>query len=86
MTAVVPVIQVYDTFTQPSLCAPVAPVAPASPFGFTLQGQSNVTYVIECSPDLVNWTPVATNYDTVDIRYLSVPAPCAISFFQAVVP
>jgi hypothetical protein len=85
VTPAVPVIQVYDTITQPSLCSPVAPLAPASPFGFTLQGQSNVTYVIECSPDLVNWTPVATNYDTVDVRYITVPAPCANTFFQAVV-
>jgi hypothetical protein len=83
VTPAAPVIQVYNTLTQPSLCSPVAPVAPASPFGFTLQGQSNVTYVIECSPDLVTWTPIATNYDTVDLRYITVPAPCANSFFQA---
>jgi hypothetical protein len=85
-TTAVPVIQVYDALTQPCLCAPVGPVAPACPFQFTLQGQSNVTYVIESSPDLLIWTPVATNYDTVDVRTVTVPAPEGTSFFQAVVP
>ena len=85
-TTAIPVIQVYDTLPQPCLCAPVGPVAPACPFQFTLQGQSNVTYVIESSPDLLIWTPVATNYDTVDVRIVTVPAPDDASFYQAVVP
>jgi hypothetical protein len=85
-TTAVPVIQFYDTLTQPCLCSPVAPAAPAGPFGFTLEGQSNVTYVIKWSPDLIHWFPVATNYDTVDIRAITVPAPSDANFFKAVVP
>ncbi len=85
-TTAVAIIQVYDSLTPPWLSAPAAPVAPASQFGFTLQGQGNVTYVIESSPDLVNWTPIATNYDTVPVRAITVPAPGDTSFFQAVVP
>jgi hypothetical protein len=85
-TTAVPIIQVYDSLTRPWLGAPVAPVAPASQFGFTLLGQSNVTYVIECSPDLVNWTPIATNYDIVPVRAVTVPLAGDTSFFQAVVP
>jgi N-acetylneuraminic acid mutarotase len=48
--------------------APVSPalvVAPptnhAGNFVFQLQGQSGVPYVLETSPDLAHWTPVATN-------------------------
>jgi len=85
-TTAVPIIQVYDSLTPPLLSAPAAPVAPANQFGFTLQGQGNVTYIIESSPDLINWTPIATNYDTVSLRAITVPAPGAASFFQAVVP
>jgi hypothetical protein len=85
-TTAVPIIQVYDSLTRPWLGAPVAPVAPATQFGFTLLGQSNVTYVIECSPDLVNWTPIATNYDIVPVRAVTVPLAGDTSFFQAVVP
>jgi hypothetical protein len=85
-TTAVPVIQVYDKLTRPRLFVPVAPVAPANTFQFMLRGQSNVTYVIETSPDLINWTPVATNYDTVRFRILTVPAQGGASFFQAVVP
>jgi hypothetical protein len=85
-TVAVPVIQVYDTLARPHLRAPAAPVAAAGTFEFTLRGQSNVTYVIESSPDLINWTPIATNYDTVKVRTVTVPVQGGASFFQAVVP
>ena len=82
-TTAVPILQVYGALTRPVLSAPAAP---ARQFGFTLTGQSNVTYVIECSRDLVNWTPVATNYDTVDVRAVTLPSPGCTGFYQAVVP
>jgi hypothetical protein len=82
-TTAAPVIQVYDALTRPWLSAPATP---ASQFGFTLTGQSNVTYLIESSPDLIHWTPVATNYSTGPVRALTVPAPASASFFQAIVP
>jgi hypothetical protein len=85
-TTAVPLIQVYNRLRKPRLCAPVAPVAPAGQFGFTLLGQSNVTYVIESSPDLVNWTPIATNYDLVNIRAITVPATNCACFFSADIP
>ena len=68
-TTAAPIVQVYDALIRPWLSGPAAP---ASQFGFTLTGQSNVTYLIECSPDLINWTPVATNYDT----FPSAPLRC----------
>jgi hypothetical protein len=82
-TIALPIIQVYDTLIQPRLCACAAP---AGQFGFALHGQSSVTYVIECSPDLINWTPIATNYDIVPRRVFCVPGTNSASFFQAVVP
>jgi hypothetical protein len=85
-TTAVPIIQVYDTLIQPWLCACLPPVAPAGQFGFDLLGQSNVTYVIEYSPDLTNWTAIATNYDIVPRRAFSVPGTNSAGFFQAVVP
>jgi hypothetical protein len=46
--------------------APVAPkltaaAASAGQFAFQLRGQSDVPYVIQTSPDLINWTSVSTN-------------------------
>jgi hypothetical protein len=82
-TTAAPIIQVYDTLTRPWLSNPAAP---AGQFEFTLTGQSNVTYLIEGSPDLINWTPVATNYSTGPVRAVTVSAPGGASFFQAVVP
>jgi len=82
-TPAVPNIQVYDAITPPLLSAPI--VLP-NQFCFTLAGQSNVTYVIESSSDLVAWAPVATNYATVPTRSVTVQAPATASFFQAVVP
>ena len=43
-----------------NLLASPAPPTP-SQFVFQLQGQIGVPYVIQRSPDLVNWTPVSTN-------------------------
>ena len=84
VTVAVPVIQVYDTLTRPSLCAPAAPAG--RPVRIHFAGQSNVTYVIECSPD---WStgppspPITTPFPSAPSP---VAAPCAASFFQAVVP
>ena len=36
------------------------PAAPGA-FEITLHGQSNSTYVIEASADLIQWTAIATN-------------------------
>jgi hypothetical protein len=55
-------------------------------FRFTLLGQSNVTYVIRASPDLVNWTSVATNYDPSAVRTIRLPVSAGPGFYQAVVP
>jgi hypothetical protein len=85
-TVAVPIIQVYDAFIQPVLTPTAAPVPPAGQFTFTLQGQANVAYTIESSTDLINWTPIATNYDTVALRTITVPAVDTACFFQALVP
>ena len=47
---------------------------------FILNGESNVNYVIESSPDLVNWTPVATNLAAPSI---TVAAPDNAGFYRA---
>ena len=82
-TTAVPILQIYDAFTQPVL---TNVVASDSRIGFTLQGQGNVTYVIESSCDLIKWSPVATNYDIVPNRAISVPGTNSACFFKAVVP
>jgi hypothetical protein len=79
-TVAVPLIQVYDTLAQPTLANPVA--RPGS-VQFTLEGQSNVTYVIDQSFDLMNWTPVATNYSTNLDRNICIPTAGGPDFFRA---
>jgi hypothetical protein len=46
---------------------PLAPNRAASQFVFQIQGQSGVTYVLESSTDLVDWTSVSTNTLTASI-------------------
>ena len=80
-TVAVPIIQVYNAIIAPRLSQPVAYL---SQLNFTLTGQSNVTYVIQQSPDLMNWTPVATNFSPTSILPVSVSPPDTQDFYRAV--
>jgi len=51
---------------------------------FTLTGQSNVTYVVQQSSDLVNWTPVCTNFALTPIVPISISPPDTQDFYRAV--
>ncbi|MGO8701296.1 MAG: hypothetical protein ACLQVY_26710 [Limisphaerales bacterium] len=84
-TAAVPVIQALNALLPPPLSNPSYAVA-SSELSFSLLGQSNVTYVIEQSPDLLNWTPVATNYSPNAKRAIGIPlSPSdAQDFYRAV--
>ena len=48
------------------------PAASLGQLNFTLTGQSNITYVIQESPDLINWTPVATNFSPASVLPVSI--------------
>jgi hypothetical protein len=60
-----------------------SPVLTNSQFQFSLTGESGVSYVIECSPNLENWVPVATNSDSSISRLIDVDAPNGASFYRA---
>jgi hypothetical protein len=79
-TVAVPVIQSYDALLPPSL---VNPVADPGRLRFMLEGQSNVTYVIQSSCDLTNWTAVATNFSANANRCICVPAWCDQNYYRA---
>jgi hypothetical protein len=79
-TVSVPFIQAYSALTPPSLSNPNLG---AFGLNFTLQGQSNVTYVIEQSPDLMNWTPVATNFSASTSAPISIPFADNQDFYRA---
>jgi len=81
-TVAVPIIEVLDALTAPQLCGPCACMGQLS---FMLAGQSNVTYVIQQSPDLVNWTPAATNYSPNPTRTVSMPMDGSQGFYRAVI-
>ena len=49
----------------------------------TLTGEASVQYIIESSPDLLNWSPVATNTDTNSIRQIALPAATDVTFYRA---
>jgi hypothetical protein len=80
-TVAVPFIQVYSALQPPCLCNPAART---NGLHFTLQGQSNVTYVVQSSLDLSSWTATATNYSTNANRCVFVPASATQSFYRAV--
>jgi hypothetical protein len=81
-TVSVPIIQALDVLLPPTL---TNPCCVAGQWGFTLLGQSNVTYVIQQSLDLVNWIPVATNYSPNPNRSITVPFADNQDFYRAVV-
>lgn len=80
-TVAVPVIQAYDSLMSPSL---VNCVNTSNQLCFALAGQSNITYFIQQSSDLTNWTAIATNYSTNATRNICVPASGAMNFYRAV--
>jgi hypothetical protein len=80
-TAAIPFIQVYKAIIPPLLVEPAFNMGQLS---FTLKGQSNVTYVIQQSPDLTNWIPVATNFSPCAIRPVAFPPPDTQDFYRAV--
>jgi len=80
-TVAVPFIQVYHELAPPQLSQPWACMGQLN---FTLTGQSNVTYTIQQSPDLMNWTPVATNISPTSVQTFSVSPPDAQDFYRAV--
>jgi hypothetical protein len=79
-TVAVPVIQAYDALLPPYLSNPVAYPGRLC---FTLEGQSNVTYVIQGSCDLTNWAAVATNLSANANRCICVPACGDQNFYRA---
>jgi hypothetical protein len=81
-TVSVPFIQAFDALLPPTL---TNPCCMAGQWGFTLLGQSNVTYVIQQSLDLLNWIPVATNYSRNPDRSIIVPFADTQDFYRAVV-
>jgi hypothetical protein len=80
-TVAIPFIQVYRAFTPPLLSQPAACMGQLN---FTLTGQSNVTYIIQQSPDLMNWTPVVTNSSPTTVQSISVSPPDTQDFYRAV--
>ena len=53
-----------NTFTIPTNCTPtLQPIGVAADGSFQMQlnGVSNVSYVLQCSTNLVNWTSLSTN-------------------------
>ena len=53
---------------------------------FTLDGQDDVTYAIQLSTNLIDWTDVATNFDAVPDRFINLPPTTdAQDFYRAVI-
>ena len=67
-----------------------APVLSASSyaggqFSFTLNGQANVSYIIQTSQNLQTWMPVVTNTSPDAIRPITLSAAGNLNFYRAVV-
>jgi hypothetical protein len=82
VTLAAPIIQVLAGYTAPVLSDPRLCMGSIM---FTLQGQSNVTYAIQSSGDLINWTTVATNYSPYPMRSICVPTDGSQDFYRAMV-
>jgi hypothetical protein len=60
------------------------PVWTNGQFQFTLNYWNGITFAIESSPDLVNWTPIFTNTDSSDQLLITLDAPDDSMFYRAV--
>jgi hypothetical protein len=82
-TVSVPVAQAYAALQPPTL---INPVADPGGLRFTLQGQSNVTYIIQSSSDLTqtNWPAFKTNFSCLENRTICVPVGGGQEFYRAV--
>jgi hypothetical protein len=82
-TVAIPIVQIIGAGpANPTLSSPVY----SNGFvHFTLFGESNVTYIIQASTDLVNWVSVATNTSVLAARQITLPAPSGVSYYRAVV-
>jgi hypothetical protein len=81
-TAAVVNLQIGNSGNAPTLSSPSRV---AGQFQFTLNGQANVSYVIQSSTDLLNWVPVTTNVSANASRPITIPAPGILSFYRAFV-
>lgn len=82
-TVSVPLIQVYSQIIQPQFTTPALNDT-LDGLNFSLLGQSNVTYLIESTIDLTNWTAVDTNYSsTLNERPITIPLTNDMMFFRA---
>lgn len=79
-TVAAPFIQVYNTLIPPVLANPVIC---CTNLRFTLLGQSNISYAILQSPDLINWTPIETNFSSHPERDVIVPQQGDNLFYKA---
>ncbi|MGD0815095.1 MAG: hypothetical protein ABSA83_15960 [Verrucomicrobiota bacterium] len=82
-TVAVPVAQAYSALQPPTL---INPVAEPAGLRFTLQGQSNVTYIIQSSSDLTqtNWSALKTNFSCLENRAICVPVGGDQEYYRAV--
>jgi hypothetical protein len=83
ITVAVPVVQAYNSLVAPTLANPSQC---SGGLGFVLEGQSNVTYIIQCSSDLTltNWPAVQTNFSNLPNRPICVSIGGAQEFYRAV--
>jgi len=70
-TVAVQQLQDFSALLAPQLSQP----AMSNQFTFLLCGQPYVTYAVQVSPDFVAWSTIATNYDSVSNRVISLPLP-----------
>jgi hypothetical protein len=80
-TVAIPTIHLIPAITSPLLSAVSGDV---ERFHFRLTGQSNVTYLIEGSGDLMNWITVGTNFSTEDVRIVEMIGDGSSPFFYRV--
>ncbi|MGZ5527885.1 MAG: FlgD immunoglobulin-like domain containing protein [Limisphaerales bacterium] len=84
-TVSVPLIQVYSEILPPQFTTPALNDTQDG-LQFSLLGQSNVTYLIESTTDLLTWSPVSTNYSsTLTERPITIPLTNDVMFFRAAV-
>jgi len=59
-----------------------APVLTNGQVQLTLNGEPGISYIVESSPDLLNWTAIATNNDSGALRILTLEADAFAPYYR----
>lgn len=74
----------YQRSTSPALVLSAASASNGQ-FSFNYNANPDFTYIVECSPDLLSWAPLATNVASTNVIFFADPVnPAGTKFYRVI--